>query len=279
MSRPRLRRFGKSVLTCALIFVVVYVVLVLAVQRSVVFPGRTLPPPAAVALPVGVEQLYVEHEQGRTHAYFMPGEGVDAENPGPVVIYAHGNFELAENYPWDWQRYTRQGVSVLVPEFRGYGHAHGSPSKARIDADFAAFYEQMIARPDVDADRVVYHGRSLGGAVVASLAEQHPPAALILESTFTSVRSMAWRFLVLPVLVRDPYDTRSVLQDYAGPVLIVHGEEDNIIPISHAHQNHAASQTSTLHTYPMNHNDAWPDALLSDIEGFLIENELANETD
>jgi fermentation-respiration switch protein FrsA (DUF1100 family) len=91
---------------------------------------------------------------------------------------------------------------------------------------------------------------------VCALARERPLAALVLESTFTSVRSMA-RALGLPAfLVRDPFDNLETLGAFAGPVLIVHGEHDEMIPVAHARALHQAAKRSRLQLEPgCGHND------------------------
>jgi fermentation-respiration switch protein FrsA (DUF1100 family) len=101
----------------------------------------------------------------------------------------------------------------------------------------------------------VLHGRSLGGGAAAIVAANRPSAALVLESTFTSVRSFAHRFLAPEFLIRDPFDTLSVVRKYPGPVLVVHGDRDELIPPAHAEALAQASRRSQLHLVPGGHND------------------------
>src|SRR5438045_8236 len=84
----------------------------------------------------------------------------------------------------------------------------------------------LAARPDVDRSRIVIHGRSLGTGVASQLAGRHQPAALILESPFTSVASFAWRYGVPPVFLKSPYRTDEVLPKLTCPILILAGRDD-----------------------------------------------------
>jgi fermentation-respiration switch protein FrsA (DUF1100 family) len=79
--------------------------------------------------------------------------------------------------------------------------------------------------------------------------------ALVLESTFTSVRAMAARLGLPGFLVRDPFDNRSVVSAFGGPVLLLHGAHDEVIDPAHAQQLHAAAPASELHLLPCGHND------------------------
>ena len=95
---------------------------------------------------------------------------------------------------------------------------------------FTRAYDKLAARPDVDPARIVFFGRSLGGGAVCDLAAKRPAAALILMSCFTSVRSFAIRYLAPSFLIRDPFDNLAVVRDFSGPVLVIHGDADTIVP-------------------------------------------------
>ena len=104
-------------------------------------------------------------------------------------------------------------------------------------------------------DRIVAYGRSLGGGVAASLAAERPIAGLILESSFTSVRPLAARFLVPGWLVRDPFDNLAALRQYRGPLLVVHGLEDEIVPVNEGRKLAAAVAGAEIHLLECGHND------------------------
>lgn len=246
-----------------------------ALQRKMLFPRFVIGdvPSDDIARPAGVERWTLDHDQGRTEAWFVPGEGVSDRTPGPAVVFAHGNAELIDNNV-DWLRvYTERGVNVLLVEYRGYGRSDGSPSQVRITDDFVAGYDRLAARPDVDAQRIVFHGRSIGGGVACALASERRPAALVLQSAFTSTGAMAARYLYPPFLVLDPFDNAAVVRAYDGPVLILHGTADTIIPVSHGRKLHALAPDSSLIEYDCGHNDFPVDSarFAEDIEVFLRE--------
>ncbi len=182
-----------------------------------------------------------------------PGEG-----PRPVVLFAHGNGELIEHWPDMLAPYLEMGISVLLPEYRGYGRSVGWPSARTIGADFRWFLDRVRRRPDVDADRLVLHGRSIGGGVVCGLAGDVRPTAIVLWSTFTSVGDVAKRFGVPRILVPDQFDNETALRDVRAPTFIVHGTDDLLIPVEHAHRLAAAAPDSQLHLYAAGHNDCPP---------------------
>jgi fermentation-respiration switch protein FrsA (DUF1100 family) len=228
--------------------------LLFVLQRSVLFPrpiaaGGTADPERARG-----ERLWLEPPGGRVEAWLLPAAR-RGEGRRPLVLFAHGNGELIDHWLDELEPLRAFGVSVLLVEYPGYGRSAGSPSQASITEAMVLAYDLAASRPDVDPERIVGWGRSLGGGAVCALSRERRLAALVLESTFTSVRSMARRFGLPRFLVRDPFDNADALRGFAGPVLVVHGERDEIIAPDHARALHAAARRSELHLTRCGHND------------------------
>ncbi|MEN8246198.1 MAG: alpha/beta hydrolase, partial [Thermodesulfobacteriota bacterium] len=217
------------------------------------------------------EQFWLTTEQGDVEWWLFKGHGVDALHPGPTVLIAHGNRELIDFYLSRAEAYQSMGYNVLLGEYRGYGRSTGKPSRKRIASDYKRFYDQLIAMPTVDPERIVFHGRSLGGGVLSELSRHRPPAAIIVESTFTSIKDMAHG--APDFLLSDNYDTLSALKDYQGPILIIHGNEDKVVPVKHALEMKKQVPAAQLILYDCGHSDGPPDweAYWKDITGFLDE--------
>ncbi len=251
-----------------------WVIAVLSLQRLMIFPRYLLQPDARPGQGVrGLVRLTVDSPEGAVEGWLLPGDGVGAGHPGPAVIFAHGNAELIEHWPEMLEPYRRLGISVLLPEYRGYGRSAGSPSQAAIAEDMTAFYDQLARRPEVDPARIIFHGRSLGGGAVCDLARRRKPAAVVLMSSFSSMKRMARRYLVPGFMVRDPFDNLDVVSRLAAPLLIVHGRHDGVVPYAHAEQLHAAAPGSALVGYDADHNDCPPDwaRFFVDVTCFLRE--------
>jgi fermentation-respiration switch protein FrsA (DUF1100 family) len=228
-------------------------------QRSVLFPRQFTQPDARVAATVdGLEEWWIESDQGPVESWFLPA--TTGEAPHPTIVFAHGNAELIELWPHAMAEFRDAGFNVLLPEYRGYGRSAGSPTQARITEDFVAFYDRLASDPRVDRERIVYHGRSLGGGALGQLAALRPPCAFILQSTFTSIADLAGQWMVPRVFVADPFDTLSVLQNLAIPVLVMHGRRDTVVPYEHALHLHRELEGSELITYDCDHNDFPPNA-------------------
>jgi pimeloyl-ACP methyl ester carboxylesterase len=226
-----------------------------ALQRFILFPRHLVPAPPTGATPEDVIRMDVVHEDGKSEGWLLLGRDASKSQPGPVVFFAHGNGELIDYWPGPMTAYRERGISVAMVEYRGYGRSDGSPSEETITADLVAFYDAVVAREDVDASRVVFHGRSLGGGAVCSLSRRRKPRALVLESTFRSVRSMAKRFLLPGFLVSDPFDNESLLASLDVPVLLFHGTKDQLIPYHHATTLRDTAKRATLVDFSCGHND------------------------
>jgi uncharacterized protein len=164
------------------------------------------------------------------------------------------------------------GVGALLVEYPGYGRSTGLPSERSIVEAMLAAYEWALQQPGVDPKRIVAYGRSLGGGAACALAQRKPVAALILESTFTSVRAFASGYRTPGFLVRDPFDNLATVRQFKGPLLIVHGTRDEVIPVQQARDLAAAAPQSELHLLECGHNDCdkpWPL-----VEAFLRRNGL-----
>ncbi len=244
----------------ALVAVVLHHAALWGLQRRLLFPGAFMDPPGEPTRP-DVERLAVDHGAGQSFGYFLPAQGLKPGARAGVVVYGHGNAAFAADWMFDAQPYTAAGLHFLCLEYRGYGACDGSPSEAGFVEDSIGLLDQVLARADVDAANVVYHGRSLGGGVMAALTNARPPSKLILESTFSSVHSLSSQFLAPRYLVRDPLDVRSMLAgSFAGPVLLLHSRADEVIPFREFEINRAAIDPGRLESVTHDswgHNDSW----------------------
>jgi hypothetical protein len=227
------------------------------VQDRLLFPADLAPPPlpSGHASKTTVEMARRLDDGGRVFAWFLPAPTATVQEPGPAVVYFHGNAEIIDYQDGVVEGYHHIGCSVLLPEYRGYGRSGGKPGEKAILADAIYFYDQLVQRPEVDSTRIVFHGRSLGGGPAAQLALQRKPRALILESTFSSVAVMAHKYAVPSFLVKNPFRTDRVVQALDAPMLIFHGAHDDIIPVSHGRRLRDLAPPATYVEYDCAHND------------------------
>lgn len=246
-------------------------------QRRLLYPGTAMAPVRpldAETLP-GVEPLWLEHEGGRVEAWFLAagevggrgtgraGDEIETDRrarPGPALAFFHGNGEFIDDWVELLRPFPEQlGVNLLLVEYPGYGRSTGRPTEERILEVAVAAWDRLAARPEVDPDRMVAMGRSLGGGPAAGLIRHREPAAVVLQSAFTDVGDLAMRaFWVPPFLVRDRFPTLPAVRRFHGPVLVLHGRRDEVIPFRHGEALAAAGMQVTFHALDCGHNDCPP---------------------
>jgi len=194
------------------------------------FPSRDLESDPR-ALGLAFEDLHLPAADGASvHAWFVP-----LEPQSPVVVFCHGNAGNISHRLDKLMALRRAGASVLLFDYRGFGRSSGRPDEQGTYLDAEAAYRWLAEEKRVPAGRIVIHGESLGGAVAMELALRRRAAGLILESTFTSVVEMCRRvfpFLPAGLVVRFRYDTLSKIPRLAGPVLVMHSRDDDVVPFA-----------------------------------------------
>jgi uncharacterized protein len=213
------------------------------------FPTRELP-----QTPANYRQLLFEAGDGtRLHGWWAPSR---SEHPRGQILMCHGNAgNIGDRVP-NAELLCRAGFDVLLFDYRGYGSSGGAPDERGTYADARAARLQIVDR---DPERVFYLGESLGGAVALKLALEQPPAGLILQSTFTSVRELGREHypLIPTALVPDAYPNQRRISRLRAPLLILHGDRDEIVPLSQARELFAlAPEPKRMHVFDgFGHND------------------------
>jgi fermentation-respiration switch protein FrsA (DUF1100 family) len=203
-------------------------------------PGREVPAtPAAVGLPFESITLATADRE-RLDAWLVP-----AAAPRATLLFCHGNAGNISHRLDSLRLFHDLGLTTLIFDYRGYGRSTGRPSEPGTYRDAEAAWHYLTQQHHVPPEEIVLFGRSLGAAIAAELATRHRPAALIVESAFTSVPDMAARlYPYLPArwLARLHYPTVDYLAAAPCPVLVVHSREDEIIPVSHGERLYAAAR-------------------------------------
>jgi len=240
--------------------VVLLVALLWAVQRRLIyFPLPRDLASVATALP-GAEEVTFETEDGlRLGGWFLPAAG--GKSSGATVLVFNGNAGDRSFRAPLAAALSQAGLSVLLFDYRGFGGNTGTPSETGLRMDARAARAYLSGRGDVDPDRLVYFGESLGAAVAVALAAEQPPAALVLRSPFTSLADMGrLHYPFLPVvgfLLRDPFDSMERIRRVRCPLLIIAGEQDQVVPPAHSRRLYeAASDPKQFELIPgADHND------------------------
>jgi uncharacterized protein len=219
-------------------------------QGSLIYPGRYDAVSSSAPLAGGAELLELATVYGRSEALFLPAH---AAGRRPLVIFAHGNGEVIDYWTEALNGFRERDVGVLLVEYPGYGRSGGTPSEASIGAALAAAYDRIVTDPRVDRARIVGFGQSLGGGAICLLARTRPLAALILESTFTSLDTFTSAYLAPAFLLRDHFNSLEAVRAFAGPMLVIHGSNDPVVPWQQGRQLAAAARHGTFRLYDCGH--------------------------
>jgi fermentation-respiration switch protein FrsA (DUF1100 family) len=197
-------------------------------QRGMMyFPDTTPRLPAENGFPQGMEAELRTEDGERLLAWYAAPQG-----DGPVVLYFQGNGGGLNLRAHRFARLAASGIGVLAVNYRGYGGSSGRPSEPGLLQDAEAAYQFAASR--YPADRIVLWGESLGTGVAVALASTRPVARVLLESPFTSTADIAaslYWFVPVRLLMHDQFRSDQRIGKVTAPVLVLHGERDNVVPI------------------------------------------------
>ncbi len=203
------------------------------------------------------EEVYFEAEDGvRLHGWWVPKDGA------PVLLWFHGNAGNISHRLENINLLHRLAeVQVFIFDYREYGKSEGLICREGTYKDSAGAYRYVTATRGIDPADLVLFGRSLGTALAVDLAARLPCRSLIIESPFTNSSDMAKLFLpfMFDWRPRVPYDNLGKIDKIKAPLLIIHGSEDEIIPVSMSRRLFAAArEPKELYIIPgAHHNDTY----------------------
>ena len=173
--------------------------------------------------------------------------GLFVTHPDPqgVLLYCHGNGgNIVDRLPRLTKLSNKHRLSVLGFDYRGYGASGGKPSESSIYQDARSARSWLSKNTQVPESGIILLGRSLGGGVAVELATDGA-RALILESTFTSTTDVGKshaKWLPVSLLMSQKFESLKKIGSYDGPLLQMHGSEDEVVPFDlglklHEHAN------------------------------------------
>jgi uncharacterized protein len=250
------------------IYLLICVGAVLAHRHFVYLPDPMRYTPADAGAS-GIEEIEISAPDGVTllawHARAKEGR--------PTLLYFTGNGGSAATRVSKIQQMQDDGYGVFMLNYRGYGGSGGKPTEANNLADAERAYDRLVSL-GVKPEDIVAYGESLGTAVATRMALVRPVRAVVLEAPFTSIVDVGkrtWWFLPLNIVMLDRYRTIDYIPDLTVPLLIVHGDRDGIIPVSHAQRLYdIAPQPKSLVILPGgNHNNLYDQGAWQHVRAFL----------
>lgn len=192
---------------------------------------------------------FVDHGalHNREHVRFRFGSsaGLDLDavwlpqNSKRAVLFLHGNRHNLTKFTEHYNLFQSLQLSCLAFDYPGYGTSTGTPSEEGIYRSAHAAFIHLRDNYGFQPSQILVYGFSLGGAVALELLQSYFAAALITESTFTSSHAMArYRYPILPLTAFFPnrFTNDARIQNISSPCLLIHGEDDAVIPVRMAHE-------------------------------------------
>ena len=177
------------------------------------------------------KDAYFTTEDGKTlHGWFFPGDKGD-----PVLLHFHGNAGNISHRLDLIRHLMQEKLQVFIFDYRGFGKSEGRPSEKGLYWDGMAAYDYLVQKEGVLPGKILLHGHSIGAAVAVEVALNRSAGGVILESAFTSTRDMAKTmplFFVLSPLLPANYNNFEKIPRLHLPKLIIHGDQDEIVPFS-----------------------------------------------
>ena len=158
---------------------------------------------------------------------------IPAENSNGVLLFFHGNAGNISHRLDSIGIFHELDLDVLIIDYRGYGESTGTASEQGTYRDAKAAWDYLVNIRGVPANRIIVFGRSLGGAIGAWLGARTTPAAVIIDSSFSSGVDMAKRlypFLPAQLVTRLRYPVAEYASELTSPAMVVHSRQDEIIP-------------------------------------------------
>jgi len=175
------------------------------------------------------ENIRIGTEDGQElGAWWIP-----AEHARGALVFCHGNAGNISNRIGKADYFHRNGISVLLYDYRGYGTSTGKPDERGTYQDMRAVLRYLSENKEIPPAKTVYYGESLGGAVAIEAATEKTPAGLILESSFTNLKDMAsYHYPLLPagLIVGHMYDSISRVEKIQCLKLFMHSPDDEVVP-------------------------------------------------
>ncbi len=217
-----------------------YLMLHYLASRSLYYPMRHPEGWWEQQAQLGAEDVWLKAADGvKLHGWWVEAAGARV-----ATVFLHGNAGNVTHRGMHLREISAAGSSVLVVDYRGYGRSEGKPAESGLYADGDAAYDWVAAK----GLPVVMHGESLGSAVAVDVASRKPCAGMVLEAPFSSARAVAGRVLpvVGPLLIWS-YDAKAKIGRVKAPLLVIHGDADEVIDYSLGRDLFAAANEPKEH--------------------------------
>ncbi len=215
-----------------ILFIIIFFIMFYArVENFFIFFPQTAHDFHPKDMDLNYRDVYFNSEDGTgLHGWFFPLKG-----GRPIILFCHGNAGNISHRLDNIMRLLEKKIQVFIFDYRGYGESSGSPTEKGIYMDGRAAYDYLVRDEHFIPREIVLFGRSLGAAVAIDVALRREVRSIIIESAFSSTRDMAKTMFPLGFLssiIPNNYNNLEKIRRLNIPKLIIHGEEDEIVPFN-----------------------------------------------
>ena len=155
-------------------------------------------------------------------------------NKFKTLLIFHGNAGDLSNRIYKLNELNKLEINILLISWRGFSGNKGSPTEKNLYKDAEAAIK-WLNKKNVSNNQIILYGESLGTGIAVEMANRNDFNSIILESPFTSIENSAkiyYPYLPVKYLLKDRYDTISKINMVKSPIMIMHGEKDDVVPFS-----------------------------------------------
>jgi fermentation-respiration switch protein FrsA (DUF1100 family) len=220
------------------------------VQRHMIYhPVRHLGVPESYGF-IRAKQIELPTDDGHTiKAWYTP-----PTTRQETIVYFHGNRGNIGNRAHKLIAFAKEGYGVLAVSWRGFGGSTGKPSERGLLKDAHTAIKWL----HIPHEQMILYGESLGSGVAVQMATEYPVSLIMLEAPYASIRGRAqelYPWLPVHYILRDHFDSISHISKIKSPLLIIHGENDEVMPVSHSKRLfEAAPDPKRMVLYPHVHH-------------------------
>ncbi len=194
-------------------------------------------------------------------------------NKFKTLLIFHGNAGDLSNRIYKLNELNKLEINILLISWRGFSGNKGSPTEKNLYKDAEAAIK-WLNKKNVNNNQIILYGESLGTGIAVEMAKKNNFNSIILESPFTSIENSAkiyYPYLPVKYLLKDRYDTISKIKMVESPIMIMHGEKDDVVPFSMGKElfEKANSPKQSYFTPDDDHMMEFNSSLLKNIKDFI----------
>ena len=192
-----------------------------------------------------------------------------------TLVFFHGNAGDLSNRIYKLNELDKLNINILLISWRGFSGNEGYPTEKNLYEDAEAAIK-WLNKKKVSNSQIILYGESLGTGVAVEIASKNNFNSIILESPFTSIENSAkiyYPYLPVRLLLKDKYDSIGKIKMIDTPILIMHGEKDDVVPISMGKElfEKANSPKQSYFSSEDDHMMEFNPSLLNEIKSFILK--------